>query len=80
MTARRKPYEYAAILISKDRGSDAFWAIEKRIRTDKKHPGVVAEMSGSEMPRIILGLLRDQAITLSDLDGFRDDLKGGWSF
>lgn len=72
--------EYAAILAGKDRGSEAFWAIEKRIQEDKKRPGVVAEMSKSEMPWIILGLLRDQAITLEDLDGFSEDLKKRMEF
>ena len=72
--------EYAAILTGKDRGSEVFWAIEKRIREDKKRPGVVAQVSKSEMPWIILGLLRDRAITLDDLDGFSDDLKGRMEF
>ena len=72
--------EYAAILTGKDRGSDAFWAIEKRIREDKKRLGVMAQVSKSEMPWIILELLRDQAIMLGDLDGFSDDLKGRMEF
>ena len=32
--------EYATILTGGKRGSDAFWEIEKRIREDKKSPGV----------------------------------------
>ncbi len=72
--------EYAAILTGKERGSEAFWTIEKRIREDKKQPGVMAQVSKSEMPWIVLGLLRDQAITLEDLDGFSDDLKGRMEF
>lgn len=72
--------EYAAILTGKERGSEAFWTIEKRIREDKKQPGVMAQVSKSEMPWIALGLLRDQAITLEDLDGFSDDLKGRMEF
>ena len=72
--------EYAAILTGKDRGSEAFWEIEKRIRADKKRPGVMAEVSRSEMPWIILGLLQDEAITIDDLDGFSDDLKGRMEF
>ena len=72
--------EYAAILTGKERGSEAFWTIEKRIREDKKQPGVMAQVSKSEMPWIVLGLLRDQAITLEDLDGFSDDLQGRMEF
>ena len=67
--------EYAAILTGKGRGSDAFWAIEERIREDKKRPGVLADVTRSRMLWIILGLMRDEAITLDDLDGFSDDLK-----
>ena len=72
--------EYAAILTGKDRGSEAFWDIEKRIREDKKRPGVMVQVSKSEMPWIILDLLLDRAITLADLDGFSDDLKGRMEF
>ena len=72
--------EYAAILTGKDRGSEAFWAVEKRIRADKKRPGVMVEMSRSEMPWIILGLLQDDAITLDDLEGFSDDLTDRMKF
>lgn len=72
--------EYAAILTGKDRGSEAFWAIDKRIREDKKRPSVMAEVKRSEMPWIILGLLQDDAITMDDLDGFSDDLKDRMKF
>ena len=72
--------EYAAILTGKDRGSEAFWTIDKRIREDKKRPGVMAEVKRSEMPWIILGLLQDDAITMDDLDGFSDDLKDRMKF
>ena len=72
--------EYAAILTGRDRGSEAFWAIDKRIREDKKRPGVMAEVKRSEMPWIILGLLQDDAITMDDLDGFSDDLKDRMKF
>ena len=66
--------EYAAILTGKDRGSEAFWAIEKRIIEDKKRPGVMAEVARSKMLYIILDLLQDGAITIDDLEGFSDQL------
>ena len=72
--------EYVAILTGWDRGSEAFWAIEKRIRDDKKRPGVMAEVSRSEMPWIILRLLQDDAITMEDLQGFSDELKDRMKF
>ena len=36
---------------------------------------MMVEMEKDEMPYIIIGLLRDGAITLKDLDGFSDGLK-----
>ena len=66
--------EYATILTGGKRGSDAFWEIEKRIREDKKSPGVQVNLSRSDMGLIILALLKDNVICMEDLDGFSDDL------
>ena len=71
---------YAAILTGKARGSEAFWAVEKRIRADKKRPGVTADVSRSDMLWIMAGLLSDRAITTDDLDGFSADLKETLAF
>ena len=67
--------EYVAILTGPQRGPKAFWEIEKRIKKDRKRPGVSVTLEKDEMPYIIIGLLRDGAITLKDLDGFSDGLK-----
>lgn len=67
--------EYAAILTGAQRGSHAFWEIEKRIKADRKRPGVIVHMEKKEVPYIILDLIRDKVITLDDLDGFSDGLK-----
>ena len=41
-----------------------------------KSPGVLArDVSRSNMLWILLGLLRDEAITMDDLDEFSDELK-----
>ena len=37
--------------------SDKFWELEKRIKEDKRHPGVIMEMSKSEVIWILFGLL-----------------------
>ena len=55
--------------------SDKFWALEERIRQDKKDSGVQAEMSRSNMKFILMDLLDEGAITAEDLDGFSDDLR-----
>ena len=72
--------EYAAILTGKKKGSEAFWEIDERIKRDKKRPGVICQMSKSEMPFIILEMLRDKSITMADLDGFSEDLRGRMEF
>ena len=66
--------QYKTIVDSEVPASDKFWELEKRIRADKKKPGVVVEMSKQEMIYQIVELLHDKAITLSDLDGFNEDL------
>lgn len=66
--------QYKTIVDSEVPASDKFWELEKRIRADKKKPGVVVEMSKQEMIYQIVELLHDKAITLSDLDGFSEDL------
>lgn len=66
--------QYKALIDGEAPASDKFWELEKRIRADKKKPGVVVEMSKQEMIYQIVELLHDKAITLSDLDGFSEDL------
>lgn len=66
--------QYKNIIDSKSPASDKFWELDKRIRAEKKKPGVVVEMSKQEMIYQIVGLLHDKAITLNDLDGFSEDL------
>ena len=68
--------EYASILAGKGNASDKFWALDKRIRKDKKKTGVLLEgMSRSMMISHIIELLEEKAITLEDLEGFSDDLR-----
>lgn len=64
-------------LLSKEGGnpSDKFWALEKRIKRDRKSPGVILEMKRSEMIYNIVMLIQDKVIRFEDLDEFSDDLK-----
>lgn len=72
--------EYAAFLAGSGAASDKFWVLEKRIREDQQHVGVVARMSRSNMYTNLLALLHDGVITLDDLDGFSDDLRERFAF
>lgn len=68
-------HEYMEILSGDGHPSAKFWKLEKRIRQDKKHYGVQAEMRRSNMDYILMSLLDEGAITADDLDGFSDELK-----
>ena len=68
--------EYIALLSADDKNaSDKFWELEKRIKKDKKHLGVIMEMSKSEAIWNIVDLIRLGVITYDDLSDFSDDLK-----
>ncbi len=66
--------EYLQILSGDGLASDKFWELEKRIHTDRKRVGVVAEMRRSRMFLNLVCLMNDGAITEKDLDGFSDEL------
>lgn len=70
----RLAQEYIEILSGEGRGSQKWWALEKRMKEDRKCPGVIVEVKKSNVPWVLLDLLRCQAITPEDLNGFSDDL------
>ena len=72
--------EYAALLAGSGAASDKFWALEKRIHGDRRHVGVTARMSRSNMYMNLLSLLHEGTITLDDLVGFSDDLQEKMAF
>ena len=68
--------EYKDILNSDASSFDKYSTLRKKIYDDYKSPGVLArDVSRSNMFIILLGLLRDGAITMDDLDEFSDELK-----
>ncbi len=67
--------EYADYLCSEIPASTKFWELEKRIKQDKKNPGVLIELSRSDMLWDIVGLIRRNIITIEDLVEFSDELK-----
>ena len=68
--------EYIALLSSEDKkASEKFWELEKRIKKDRKHPGVIMEMTKSQAIENIVALIRLDVITYEDLADFSDDLK-----
>lgn len=55
--------------------SETFLELEKRIRGDKRHPGVIMEMNKSEVIWDIVRLIRLNVITYDDLSDFSDELQ-----
>ena len=66
--------EYIDLLSSVGNASDHFWELEKRIKQDKKHPGVLIELRKSTAIWDIAFFVRDGVITMDELDGFSEDL------
>ena len=67
--------EYVELLSGDEPASKKFWDLEKRIREDKRKPGVLLELRKSEVGWDLVRLLGDGVITESDLEGFSGDLK-----
>lgn len=68
--------EYANFLNDdKKPASEKFWELEKRIKEDKRHLGVIMEMSKSEVIWDIVRLIRLKVIAYGDLSDFSDELQ-----
>ena len=63
--------EYVELLTSPGNASDHFGELEKRIKQDKKHPGVLIKLRKSVD---IAYFVRDKVITMNELEGFNEDL------
>ena len=66
--------KYIELLSSPGNASDHFWELEKRIRNDKKHPGVILEMNKSEAIWDIAIFVKKKVINLKDLEEFSQEL------
>lgn len=67
--------EYIEILRGPGDPSEKFWAVNKRIKEDRRHPGVIVSVSRSNMIPTLLTLLNDQVITEADIVDFSEDLR-----
>lgn len=68
--------EYVELLSGTENASEKFWELEERIKKDKKHPGVIVELSKGNMILDIVILINSGVITTVDLEDFSDELKG----
>ena len=68
--------EYRELLGSEEQASAKFWALDERIKRDKRTPGVLLhDVKRSNMDIHLLQLLRYEVIRLEDLDGFSEELR-----
>lgn len=65
---------YIDYLTSDVSAYDKFWELEKRIKSDKKHPGVIIELRKSYLGFDLMRLIRMDVISVDDLNGFSDEL------
>lgn len=68
--------QYVKLLSDKNKdASDKFWMLDKRIKRDKKNPGVLIKMSKQNCIIDICSLIKNKIITMEDLTEFSDDLR-----
>lgn len=67
--------EYITLLQSDKKASGKFWELEKRIKEDKKSPGVIIDIRRSTAINNIVNLVLDDAISMDDLEEFSVDLQ-----
>lgn len=72
--------EYIEVLNGTGNASDKFWELEERIKKDKKHPGVMLELSKGNMIFDIVALINSGVISTADLEGFSDELRESVDF
>ena len=72
--------EYMDLLDGEENASDKFWKLEERIKKDKKHPGVMLELSKENMVFDIVALVKSDVIITADLADFSDELKESVDF
>ena len=72
--------EYMDLLDGEENASDKFWKLEERIKKDRKHPGVMIELSKGNMIFDIVILINSGVITTADLADFSDELKESVDF
>ena len=67
--------EYIKLLNGPENASDKFWALEKRIKQDRRHPGVITEVSKCNVIPVIANLMYDDVIGENDLQDFSPELQ-----
>lgn len=72
--------EYTQLLEGPERASEKFWKLEKRIKKDRKNPGVIIELDKGNMIYDVVYMIHLGVITYEDLAEFSDDFKEAVAF
>ena len=67
--------KYIKFLSSDKAASEKFWELEKKIRKDKKNPGVLIELRKSDVPWDLAALINTKVIKFEDIGEFSEDLQ-----
>ena len=68
--------EYIEFLSGDGLASDKFWELEKKIKKDKKNPGVLLQdVRRSNFHMHLASLVRCEVISMDDLEEFSDETK-----
>lgn len=68
--------EYKVLLGSEEPASGKFWALDERIKQDKRNPGVLLrDVRRSNLEMHLFQLLRCKVLRPDDLDGFSEELR-----
>ena len=68
--------EYIEMLSNDDKpASEKFWTLEKRIKNDRKHPGVIIEVRKSNALYDIIIFIALDVITYDDIADFSEEIK-----
>lgn len=68
--------EYVELLNADGAASEKFWALDRRIREDRRSAGVIIEMRRSVLLTNLCRLLDEGVIGIEDLEGFSEELVG----
>lgn len=67
--------EYAEMLTGPGEASEKFWALDERIKKDKKRPGVQLSLSKADVDLHIAMLINDGVIGFADIEDFSEELQ-----
>ena len=67
--------EYISLLSGDGHASEKFWELEKRIKQDRRRPGVFLRIKRSVMEWNLRDLILDGAITFEDISDFSEETR-----